>query len=119
MNKKLYAFDVDHTLSVSRGPIRLPTVWELRQAGNIVGLCGNWAMVTYAIPNWSDLFSFLGPLGLTKADFLRQIEEYVPASEYVMVGNEGTVPGHSQDSEAARLAGWRFIREDDFAAGVR
>ena len=70
-------------------------------------------------PGWHKLFSFLGPLSMTKLEFLKHIAQWVPADEYVMVGNEGNIPGQSQDSEAARLAGWRFIREVNFAAGQR
>jgi hypothetical protein len=116
---KLYAFDVDETLEVSSGPVTIQQVQELRDQGNIVGLCGNWAMVTGKFAAWQLLFSFLGPVGLTKADFLNQLAHYVPADEYVMVGNDPAVKGASEDAEAARLAGWRFIREDDFAAGAR
>jgi hypothetical protein len=47
------------------------------------------------------------------------VTRYVPAPEYVMVGNDPRVKGQSQDAHAAELAGWRFIREDDFAAGQR
>ena len=36
-----------------------------------------------------------------------------------MVGNIKGVSGGSDDQGAANLAGWRFIKESDFAAGVR
>jgi len=113
----LYAFDVDHTLSVSAGPIALDSVRALREAGHITGLCGNWAVVTRTVQAWWDLFSFLGPLSMTKADFLRHLATYVPATEYVMVGNDGG--GLSEDAGAAKEAGWRFISERDFAGGRR
>ena len=116
---KLYAFDVDETLEVSSGPVTMQQVRELRDAGNIVGLCGNWAAVTLKFAAWHKLFSFLGPVGLTKADFLNQLAHYIRADDFVMVGNDPTIKGASQDAEAARLASWRFIREDDFAAGAR
>ena len=42
----VYAFDVDETLEVSKGPVKLSDLVKLREHGHIVGLCGNWAMVT-------------------------------------------------------------------------
>lgn len=114
---KLYAFDVDHTLTVSDGPIGLDDVWQLREDGHITGLCGNWARVTLTTRGWHRLFSFVGPHELTKAAFLRAIEQYMPADEYIMVGNDE--PGKSLDGAAAREAGWRFIKEDAFASGER
>lgn len=116
---KVYAFDVDETLTVSGGPITTEMVFNLRNEGNITGMCGNWAMMTGNNPNWYLTFSFIGPLSMTKADFLSHIHQYIPADEYVMVGNDPRFKGQSQDAEAARLANWRFIREDDFAAGAR
>jgi len=76
---KVYAFDVDETLDISGGPIPLSRVAELRDAGHIVGICGNFAVVTLQVPTWASLFSFIGPMAMTKADFLRQISTYVPA----------------------------------------
>lgn len=115
---KVYAFDVDETLEISGGPVTIAEVASLRNEGNIVGICGNWA-VACRMPNWHLLFSFLGPMGPPKADMLVQIRTYMPAEEYVMVGNDPRVFGASADEEAARLAGWRFIREIKFAEGTR
>jgi hypothetical protein len=50
---------------------------------------------------------------------LVQIRRYCPADDYVMVGNDPRLYGNSDDVGAAAEAGWRFIREHDFAAGVR
>ncbi len=38
----VYAFDVDDTLEVSEGPVKLSDLVDLREHGHIVGLCGNW-----------------------------------------------------------------------------
>ena len=117
-----YAFDVDHTLEISHGPVRFASLVALRNAGHIVGLCGNWAVVTRYVRNWHHLFSFVGAIGTDKAGFLAQIMQYVPADRYVMVGNDPTdfpdaPPGAiSSDRLAAEAAGWEFIRERDFAA---
>jgi hypothetical protein len=35
-----------------------------------------------------------------------------------MVGNIKGISGTSDDQGVANLAGWRFIKENDFAAGV-
>ncbi len=116
---KCYAFDVDLTLNISGGPVTLKTVWELREEGNIVGLCGNWAAVTLRWPDWYKTFSFLGPLSMNKGEFLHHLKRLVPAEDYIMVGNN-VVNGSSPNDEAAALdGGWRFIKESDFAGGAR
>jgi hypothetical protein len=118
---RLYAFDVDETLEISDGPISVEMLRKLCQAGHIIGLCGNWALFVRAVPAWHHLVSFLGPIQTaSKADFLGQLRMYIPASDYIMVGNDpATGLGNSPDREMAAQAGWRFIREADFAAGVR
>jgi hypothetical protein len=57
----VYAFDVDETLEVSKGPVKLVDLVKLREHGHIVGLCGNWAMVTLHCPDWHHICSFVGP----------------------------------------------------------
>ena len=117
---KIYAFDVDETLEVSGGPVKINDLVTLKKEGHILGICGNFAVGTHGIPSWAQLFSFLGPMGMTKAGFLDQIRTYVPpAEEYVMVGNDDRYFGQSKDKQAADEAGWRFIREYAFADGAR
>jgi hypothetical protein len=117
---RVYAFDIDETLEISNGPIPVAALRALREEGHIVGLCGNWAAFVRAVPDWHRIASFVGPLGLTKAEFLDQLRFHVQASEYVMVGNDpATGWGNSPDREAAEQARWRFIRENDFASGAR
>jgi hypothetical protein len=121
---KIYAFDVDHTLEVSQGPITWASVKQLVEEGHIVGLNGNWAVVTNRVWGWWLHVSFLGPMGATKEQFLRELQTYIPAEEYIMVGNDHVDPKWgtgfvSMDGQAARDAGWRFICEDDFASGKR
>jgi hypothetical protein len=115
----LYAFDVDHTLWLSGGPIKLADLMGLRNSGHLLGLCGNFAAVTRQLPKWHHLFSFIGPMAMTKEAFLLQVRQYVPADEYVMVGNIQGVSGESDDHGAASRAGWRFIREMAFSLGAR
>ena len=120
MPPRLYAFDVDDTLEVSDGPVTVAALRALVDHGHIVGLCGNWAVFVRAIPDWHRVVSFLGPFHVTKADFLVQLRLHVPASDYVMVGNDpSTGRGSSADRAAAEQAGWRFILEASFAAGER
>lgn len=115
---KVYAFDVDEMLEVSGGPVRLADLLALRQAGHVVGICGNWAVFARRVRGWHHLISFLS-VG-DKAEFLRQLALYIPdVEEHVMVGNILGVSGASDDRGAAERAGWRFIREADFAAGAR
>lgn len=53
---KLYAFDVDETLENSNGPVTYADLMKLRNEGNILGLCGNFAKVTTEIRGWDVLF---------------------------------------------------------------
>lgn len=137
---KVYAFDIDETIEVSNGPVTLGMMQELKSQGHIVGLCGNWALFVQRVQGWHHLISFVNcappmfldrlneqnkPVRVDKAFFLQELARYIPADEYVMVGNIkgqknklGIVCG-SEDDEGARIAGWRFIKEDDFAEGVR
>ncbi len=78
------------------------------------------------LPDWYLLFSFLGPMAMTKPDFLKQIRTYVKAGDYIVVGNEGDGESKdqhggivSQDKIAAEAAGWRFISEVAFSFGAR
>jgi hypothetical protein len=115
----VYAFDVDDTLEVSNGPVKMRDLVTLREQGHIVGLCGNWAVVTMHYPDWHRVCSFVGPCGIEKHDFLRELRRHVVAADYVLVGNVLGVSGASDDRGAAQQAGWRFIQEAAFATGRR
>jgi hypothetical protein len=71
---KIYAFDVDDTLEVSGGPITVVSVAELKSRGYIVGLNGNWAVVVQSVPLWHRIFSFIGPMEMSKDAFLNQLK---------------------------------------------
>jgi hypothetical protein len=116
---KIYAFDVDDTLEVAGGPVSIASVGNLREQGHIVGLNGNWAAVVQTVSVWHRIFSFVGPMQMPKDSFLNQLRTYIKADDYIMVGNIKGVSGASDDGGAAGLAGWRFIKESDFAAGAR
>ena len=116
---KIYAFDVDDTLEVSGGPISIVSLGGLKARGHIVGLNGNWAAVVQAVPVWHRIFSFIGPMEMSKDIFLNQLKTYIRADDYIMVGDVKGVSGVSDDEGAADLVGWRFIKESDFAAGAR
>jgi hypothetical protein len=132
---KLYSIDVDETLEISRGPVSIQSLRDLKASGQIVGLCGNWALFCQRVPDWHNIVSFVncglvqfeyqGQIIGDKAWFLRNLQTYVRADEYIHVGNclneknsLGFICG-SDDKGAAEKAGWRFIKEDDFAKGVR
>jgi hypothetical protein len=117
-NMKIYAFDVDDTLEVPVARSVLQALAALNP-GHIVGLNGNWAVVVQTVPLWHRIFSFVGPMEMSKDTFLNQLKTYIPAEDYIMVGSIKGVSGGSDDERAANLAGWRFIKESDFAAGVR
>jgi hypothetical protein len=116
---KVYAFDVDETLEISGGPIRMAQVEELRTRGHVIGICGNLAPVLLKLKEWPNVFSFIGPIGLPKEDFLRRLRQVLPAEDHVMVGNVLGVSGASDDKGAAERSGWRFIKESAFAIGDR
>lgn len=120
----VYAFDVDETLELSNGPVKLAMIDELRELGHIVGICGNMH-VFCAVKDWHKRISFLGQSFLPKEVFLHGLRLNIRADDYVMVGN---IPGRrnslgfvtqSNCIEAAQKSGWRFIVEDDFAKGAR
>ena len=125
---KVYAFDVDETLEVSGGPVRLEALLELRRRGHVVGLCGNLHCFMERVPRWWEYISFtlnfdtlytLGTL-LPKDYWLKTFTiSCRDAEEYILVGNILGVSGASDDRGSAERAGWRFIRESDFATGER
>jgi hypothetical protein len=131
---KLYSFDVDETLEISNGPIKLNELVALRNEGHIVGICGNWGLFV-KVPGWQHIASFvncclvvqdqLGNVHGDKGWFLAELRKYIPAEEYIHVGNifgrvnKLGVSCGSHDDVAAAQAGWRFILEDHFSDGVR
>lgn len=134
MIPKLYAFDVDETLEISNGPVKLQSLMDLRKQGHIVGVCGNWGLFV-KVAGWQHIASFLncciqasdqqGNVYGDKGWFLAELRKYTPADEYIMVGNVfgrvnslGFTCGSHDDVGAAK-GGYRFIVEDDFASGVR
>jgi len=56
---------------------------------------------------------------MSKDIFLDQLRTYIPADDYIVVGNIKGVSGASDDEGVANLAGWRFIKDSDFAGGAR
>lgn len=121
---KVFAFDVDETLWLSRGPVTLDMIKELRDQGHIVGICGNMG-VWCSFPDWHKYCSFIGQGMVPKHYFLHNLKQNIKADDYILVGNVfGALNSlgvlcMSPDSSEAQMAQWRFIKEDDFAAGVR
>ena len=138
MIPKVYAFDVDECLWTSKGPITESMLRELKGQGHILGINGNLSAFLPKAPRWWEYISFTmnfdfgfnGQYGMTlipKGIWLHCFQHvaFPEAEEYVMVGNIygeknslGITCG-SHDDIAAQQAGWRFIKEDDFAKGVR
>jgi glycosyltransferase involved in cell wall biosynthesis/predicted SAM-dependent methyltransferase len=121
--KKLFAFDVDHTLEISEGPIKLADLKKLRAEGHLVGLCGNWPVFLERVKNHGDYVSFMGPRSEPftndKDEYLRWLKANFKADEYVMVGNILGQTGASDDKGAAERTGWRFVQEASFDKGER
>ena len=78
---KIYAFDVDNTLDVSGGPVSIVSVGSLKPEGHILGLNGNWAVVVQSVPLWHRIFSFIGPMEMSKDIFLDQLRTYIRADD--------------------------------------
>jgi len=108
----IYMFDVDDTLEISRGPVKLSQLVKLKEEGNIIGICGNWAGFANAVNGWQTLISILGPIGTSKASMLYQIKTFIRADRFVLVGN------HPVDFIEARDSGWEFIKESEFKGGM-
>jgi hypothetical protein len=116
---RVYAFDIDDTIEGLGGPVTVQSLADLRAAGHVVGLCGNWAAFCRAVDRWWQVVSFMN-VGIGKDAFLTDLKEHLSGYEdYVLVGNVLGVSGASDDQGAAQRAGWRFIQESDFARGTR
>ena len=135
---KVYSFDVDECLWTSNGPVTEDMLRALRAEGHILGINGNLSAFLPKCEKWHEFISFTmnfdfgfnGWYGMgliDKAVWMHCFQHvaFPGANEYVHVGNVfgeknllGFVCG-SRDNEAAARAGWRFIKEDDFARGVR
>jgi len=111
----IYMFDVDETLEVSGGPVKFNQLVSLREHGHILGLCGNWAMVTNYVQGWHTLFSLVSVFKGRKYEYLEMVKKHIPADRYIMVGNEFPSNAPYSDKGEAELAGWEFIHEKDFA----
>src|SRR5437868_47494 len=95
---KVYAFDVDECLEVSKGPVTVQSVRDLSlKDGQVVGLCGNCRAFITAVPDWYDFisftlnldFGFMGRSNHDKSVWLHCFQHctYPNADEYIMVGN--------------------------------
>jgi len=116
---KVYAFDVDDTIEGLGGPVTIESMTHLRATGHLVGLCGNWAAFCRVVESWWQIVSFMN-VGVAKEVLLTHLKEHLPGHEdYILVGNIPGVSGTSDDQGAALRAGWRFIKESDFAQGMR
>jgi len=96
------AFDVDGTLEISGGPIPLSKLWELKKAGVVVGVVGNWEL---AIKHIRGLDFYQAGIP-NKAEILRAIGEGKVLRIYV---------GDTEDDAGQALAaGWIFLYPRDF-----
>ena len=64
---------------VSGGPISIVSVGSLKPEGHIVGLNGNWAVVVQPVPLWHRIFSFIGPMEMSKDIFLNPTKNVHPS----------------------------------------
>jgi len=100
----LYAFDVDGTLEVSEGPIKLGVLRNLIAQGHPVYIVGNYgklSQTTLEFPN-GNLFS-------TKESSLKILSERHPEqTQKIYIGDVET------DKTSAESAGWQFVFAKDF-----
>lgn len=124
----VFAFDVDETLEVAGGPVKIADIAALKAEGHIVGLCGNWALATSRIVGWQTLFAFVGQGAVAKDAFLGELKKgmtYADGPEaFVFVGNDHEKPKEGSwqspnDAAFAAAAGWEFVDETAFANGAR
>lgn len=117
--KTLYMFDVDETLEVSHGPIKLSQLVNLFNQGHIIGLCGNWGLFVNVVQDWHRVISVMGCWpGQRKHEFLREAKRIIPADRYIMIGNVNPSNAPYSDRDEAILARWEFIEEKDFLEGL-
>lgn len=126
---ELWAFDADFTLenpTGGAGPVRLQQLVDLFNEGQMVGIAGNWPNIVKDWPSWHRYISFFGPYKMKgdpmspfKADMLKEIKANIPADRYVLVGNIMQPNGQIADLAVADAAGFEFIKEYDFANGLR
>jgi len=102
MRKAIIAFDCDGTLEISNGPIRLARLMELKQAGLVVGIVGNWMVAIKQIKGL-DFYQAGIP---TKAEVLKALGEGAALKIYVADTDE--------DKRQAYEAGWNFLRANEF-----
>lgn len=115
-NRTVIAFDVGQTLDIADGPIKTQYVKDLYDADYIVGICGNWKHYIGSVSEWERTVSFVGHMYgyITKDIMLKQLKDAISADRYILVGNDPSIRGRSDDINLARISGWEFIKEDNF-----
>lgn len=100
----VYVFDVDGTLEISEGPIKLERLRELKSEGIIIYIVGNYrylATFTTEFPNGN-------PKNLPKPEALKELAQKLSPEEKIYVAD---TPG---DEQAALAAGYRFCYAREF-----
>ena len=98
----VYVFDVDGTLEISEGPVKLEVLRKLKGYVFIIGNYGKLAETTTEFPNGN-------PEGLLKVEALKRLgSKFAPQEKKIYVGD---LPS---DKEAAEKAGWNFCYAKDF-----
>lgn len=103
MAKVIISFDVDDTLDISNGPIPSERVRQLKEAGFVVGFNGNHELARLRLGDGFDFYEG------GKAETLLKLNRLHP--DAVLKIHVGDSP---LDQEAARLAGWIYVRPEDF-----
>jgi hypothetical protein len=111
---KVYAFDVDETLSIAGGPVTVDQLVELRKRGDLVFICGNWAKFVASVNPWIHVVNGMNIGAPSKHLFLQEIKRYISAEEYVLVGNEA-----QGDYLHAQIADWVFVEARNFKEGLK
>jgi len=102
----IIAFDVDGTLKISGGRIPVEHLLELKRAGVVVGVVGNWSL---AIKHVKGLDFYQGGIP-SKRVILEALGEGKAFKLYVGDTEE--------DKKQALEAGWNFIHVEDYRTGT-
>lgn len=100
--KGIIAFDVDGTLEISNGRIPIKHLFDLKEAGFIVGVVGNWKL---AIEHIKGLDFYQAGIP-NKAEILRALGKGKAFKLYVGDTEE--------DRRQSRIAGWNFIHVSEY-----
>lgn len=101
----IIAFDVDGTLEISTGPVKLDVLRRLKAEGHIIYIVGNYGKLAQTTTEFAD-----GNIGGTKAESLRLL-----AAKHSPELRKTYVTDTPEDEAATKEAYWKFIYAQEYA----